>query len=93
MKMVVVRVKGTRLCKFLSTLICCGVLLSACPRTVLAQPAIVIISVNVTNLHPYTAETKYMSLVGYYRTLVHTQTGIWLTYEAAERLVKQLGGR
>ena len=77
---------------FLIMVICCVVLLAAWPGAVLAQPAVVIISVNVANLHPYTAETQYMSLVGYYRTLVHKQTGVWLTYEAADRLVNQLGG-
>ena len=77
---------------FLTVVICCGVLLAAWHGTVLAQPAVVIISVNVANLHPYTAETEFMSLVGYYRTLVHKQTGVWLTYEAADRLVNQLGG-
>ena len=77
---------------FLAVAICCGVFLAAWPEAVVAQPAVVIISVNVANLHPYTAETQYMSLVGYYRTLVHKQTGVWLTYEAADRLVNQLGG-
>ncbi len=74
-------------------LISLTILLSARPRAVLAQQAVVVIALNVTNLHPYTAETRYMSLAGYYRALVHTQTGVWMTYEAADRLVKQLGGR
>ncbi len=77
---------------FLAVGIYCGVLLCGWPRAVLAQQAVVIIALNVTNLHPYTAETRYMSLVGYYRTIVHSQTGVWLTYEAADRLVRQLGG-
>lgn len=77
---------------FFTALICCGVLLSARPPAVHAQQAVVIISTNVANLHAYTAETRYMSLVGYYRTLVHTQTGFWMTYDAADRLVNQLIG-
>ena len=77
---------------FIAVVICSGVLLCGWPRAVLAQQAVVIIALNVTNLHPYSAETRYMSLVGYYRTIVHTQTGVWLTYESADRLVKQLGG-
>jgi hypothetical protein len=100
MKMVVITNKKISVCNnrrrpmriFLTALICCGVLLAAWPIAACAQPAVIIISPNVTNPHPYTAETRYMSLVGYYRTLVHTQTGVWMTYEAAEHLVKQLGG-
>lgn len=77
---------------FLAGLMCCGVLLSARPLAVHAQPAVVILSLNVANLHPYSAEARYMSLVGYYRILVHTQTGVWMTHKAADRLVNQLGG-
>jgi hypothetical protein len=77
---------------FLAALICSSVLLSARPPAAHAQQAVAIISLNIANLHPYTTETRYMSLVGYFRILVHTQTGVWLTYDAADRIVNQLKG-
>ena len=76
----------------LTALMGSGVLLSAWPAAAYAQAAAIVISLNVANLHPYTTDTQYMSLVGYYRTFVHKQTGVWLTYEAANRLVDQLKG-
>ena len=47
---------------------------------------------NVGNLKPFSAETNFMSSVGYLRYLVHQQTGQWLTPEEANRVVKQQGG-
>lgn len=77
---------------FLTMFIVSSVLLSTWPPVARAQAAVIVISLNVANLHPYTADTQFMSLAGYYRTLVHKQTGVWLTYEAANRLVDQLKG-
>lgn len=75
---------------FLTVFIVSSVLLSAWHSAANAQAAVIVISLNVANLHPYTADTQYMSIVGYYRTLVHRQTGVWLSYEAANRLIEQL---
>ncbi len=44
---------------------------------------------NVANLIPFSGETKFMSLSGYFRYLNHQVTGQWLTYAEAGRLVAQ----
>jgi len=44
---------------------------------------------NVRNLTPFSAETNFMSLPGYLRYLSHQQTGQWLTYTEAGRVVNQ----
>ncbi|HKV46408.1 MAG TPA: hypothetical protein VJT32_17310 [bacterium] len=44
---------------------------------------------NVRNLTPFAAETNFMSLPGYLRYLSHQQTGQWLTYTEAGRIVNQ----
>ena len=43
----------------------------------------------VINLSPFTAETSFMSLPGYFRYLNHQATGQWLTLAEATRLVAQ----
>jgi len=43
----------------------------------------------VTNLIPFTAESSFMSLPGYFRYLNHQATGQWLTLAEATRLVAQ----
>lgn len=43
----------------------------------------------VTNLIPFTAESNFMSLPGYFRYLNHQATGQWLTLAEATRLVAQ----
>ena len=48
---------------------------------------------SVSNLTPFSASADYMSLAGYLRYLVHQQTGQWLTYQEAGRIVKQQGGQ
>jgi hypothetical protein len=47
---------------------------------------------NVANLTPFSAETNYMSLVGYLRYVNHQQTGQWLTVPEAVRIVQQQKG-
>jgi hypothetical protein len=47
---------------------------------------------NVSTLTPFTAQTNYMSLPGYLRYVSHQQTGQWLTYTEAGRIVHQQGG-
>jgi hypothetical protein len=47
---------------------------------------------NVSNLTPFSAETNYMSLVGYLRYVNHQQTGQWLTVPEAVRIVQQQKG-
>ena len=47
---------------------------------------------NVSILTPFTAQTNFMSLPGYLRYVSHEQTGQWLTYTEAERIVHQQGG-
>jgi hypothetical protein len=43
----------------------------------------------VINLSPFTAETNFMSLPGYFRYLNHQATDQWLTFAEATRLVAQ----
>ena len=47
---------------------------------------------SVSTLTPYTAQTNFMSLPGYLRYVSHQQTGQWLTYTEAGRIVHQQGG-
>ena len=47
---------------------------------------------NVSTLTPFTAQTDFMSLPGYLRYVSHQQTGQWLTYTEAGRIVHQQGG-
>jgi hypothetical protein len=47
---------------------------------------------NVTTLTPFTAQTNYMSRAGYLRYVSHQQTGQWLSYSEAGRIVHQQGG-
>jgi hypothetical protein len=44
---------------------------------------------SVANLKPFTIEADFMSLAGYFRYLMHQQTGQWMTYAEAQRAVKQ----
>lgn len=47
---------------------------------------------NVANLEPFSAEASFMSLPGYLRWLLFQQTGNWITYQEAARMVQeQLG--
>jgi hypothetical protein len=47
----------------------------------------------VSNLTAFSASTNYMSQAGYLRYLVHQQTGQWLTYQEAGRIVQQQRGQ
>ena len=44
---------------------------------------------NVSNLTPFSPETNFMSLPGYFRYLNHQATGQWLTFAEAARIVAQ----
>ena len=44
---------------------------------------------NVANLKPFSAETSFMSLPGYLRWLVFQQSGQWITYAEAARVVAE----
>jgi hypothetical protein len=44
---------------------------------------------SVSNLKPFSIEANFMSLAGYLRYLMHQQTGQWMTYAEAVRVVKQ----
>lgn len=44
---------------------------------------------NVSNLKPFAPEANFMSLPGYLRQLVFQQTGNWITYAEAARIVQQ----
>ncbi len=44
---------------------------------------------SVANLKPFSIEANFMSLPGYFRYLMHQQTGQWMTYAEAQRAVKQ----
>ena len=48
---------------------------------------------NVANLKPFSAEANFMSLPGYLRWLVFQQTGQWITYAEAARVVKEQTGQ
>jgi len=48
---------------------------------------------SVSNLQAFSAQTNYMSLPGYLRYLVDQQSGQWLTYEEAARVVQQQKGQ
>jgi hypothetical protein len=47
----------------------------------------------VGNIKPFSAAAHFMSLPGYLRYLTHLQTGQWLTYGEAARVVKQQMGQ
>lgn len=44
---------------------------------------------NVAHLRPFSPETNFMSLPGYLRWLIHEASGTWITYQEAERVVKE----
>ncbi|MGQ0572036.1 MAG: hypothetical protein ACT4P5_21230 [Armatimonadota bacterium] len=44
---------------------------------------------NVRSLEEFSAASNFMSLPGYLRWVVFQQTGQWITYAEAERIVKQ----
>lgn len=48
---------------------------------------------NVANLEPFSAEANFMSLPGYLRLLLFQQTGNWITYQEATRMVQEQGGK
>ncbi|MDQ7849219.1 MAG: hypothetical protein QN152_04840 [Armatimonadota bacterium] len=43
----------------------------------------------VENLKPFSPETEFMSLSGYLRYLVFQQSGIWLSYREAARIIRE----
>jgi hypothetical protein len=47
---------------------------------------------NVSNLKAFAPEANFMSLPGYLRYLVFQQTGQWMTYAEASRVVTQQRG-
>jgi hypothetical protein len=48
---------------------------------------------NVANVKAFSAGANFMSLPGYLRYLIHQQTGQWLTWGEAARVVKQQTGQ
>ena len=48
---------------------------------------------NVASLEPFSAEANFMSLPGYLRWLLFEQTGNWITYQEAARMVQQQNGQ
>lgn len=48
---------------------------------------------SVSTLTPFSASADYMSLAGYLRYLMFQQTGQWLTYQEAARIVLQQRGQ
>lgn len=59
----------------------------------LAAPATAQQFPNVSSLEPFSAEANFMSLPGYLRWLVFQQTGQWITYAEAARVVREQTGR
>jgi hypothetical protein len=47
---------------------------------------------SVSTLSPFSPSANFMSQAGYLRFLMHQQTGQWLTYQEAGRIVKQQRG-
>jgi hypothetical protein len=43
----------------------------------------------VENLKPFSPETEYMSLSGFLRYLVFQQSGLWLSYREAARIIRE----
>ncbi len=43
----------------------------------------------VDDLKPFSPETEYMSVSGYLRYLVYQQSGIWLSYREAARIIRE----
>lgn len=58
------------------------------PSPTYVDPGLVVIS-RVTSLRPYSAETQFMSVVGYLRYVVREQTGVWLTQGEATRMLQE----
>ncbi len=60
---------------------------------VASQPVVVDVGLvampRVENLKPYSAETQYMSVVGFLRYVVYQQTGTWLTQLEASRMLHE----
>lgn len=54
-----------------------------------AIPAFAQQTPNVATLTPFSAEANFMSLPGYLRWLLFQQTGEWITYEEAARMVEE----
>ena len=48
---------------------------------------------SVSSLTAFSTSTNYMSQAGYLRYLTHQQTGQWLTYQEAGRIVQQQRGQ
>jgi hypothetical protein len=48
---------------------------------------------NVSGLTPFSSEANFMSLPGYLRWLVFQQTGQWITYAEAARIVREQTGQ
>ena len=58
-----------------------------------AANAQTVVDIKVTTLKPFTPEANFMSLAGDFRYLVHQQTGQWVTYAEAARVVGQQTGQ
>lgn len=69
------------------TIAATGVILAASVTPAFAQYP------NVANLKPFSAETNFMSLPGYLRWLMFQQTGQWISYSEASRVVGQQRGQ
>ena len=56
------------------------------------NPTVSNLNPNVSTLTPFSASADYMSPAGYLRYLMFQQTGQWLTYQEAARIVLQQRG-
>ncbi|MDR7483244.1 MAG: hypothetical protein QN183_12135 [Armatimonadota bacterium] len=61
---------------------------AAAPATPYIDLGLVVMP-RVENLRPFSPETQYMSVVGFLRYVVYQQTGTWLTYAEATRMLHQ----
>ncbi len=62
-----------------------GVAFAAAPATPTPPPI-----AKVVDLRPFSGESTYMSLPGYFRYISHLASGQWLTYKDAAEAVQSL---
>jgi hypothetical protein len=65
------------------------VLLATLVLAVTVAPALAQQYPDVSSLKPFSPEANFMSLPGYLRWLIFQQTGQWITYAEASRIVQE----
>ncbi len=70
---------------FVLSTVFAGVASAAAPAT----PTLPTVA-NVAKMRPFSAESDYMSLPGFFRYLSHLASGQWLTYKDAAQVVQSV---